>query len=390
MALPVVRVTLKAAKALRRMSPWCYRTEVMESPTLPRGAIVEVQDPQQNVVGQAFWAQKSPLALRLLTRRPADEERVDDAFFFKRLQSALKRRESLAPRDAFRICHGESDLLPGLLVDRYGQALCLQTLSEGADVRKELFSRQLAELTGAAQVVCRDDHSGRDFEQLPREKKLLFGQGASRFRYHEGQNAFEADLFGDMKTGAFLDQVDNHLRAGELGRGEALDCFSYHGGFALALAQNCQSVLAVDQDETAAARAKTNAEVNGRTNVEVLHANAFDVLHKFEKEGRRFDTVVVDPPAFAKRKEGVKTALRAYHELNLRALKCLRPDGLLVSCSCSGKVSRDAFEQMILDAAADAKRAVQILERRGAGIDHPVLGTMPESEYLKAYFVRAL
>jgi 23S rRNA (cytosine1962-C5)-methyltransferase len=238
--------------------------------------------------------------------------------------------------------------------------------------------------------VCRDDASGRDFESLPREVKLLHGQGEARFSYHEGENLFEVDLLGDMKTGAFLDQVDNHVRAGELARGEGLDLFSYHGGFALALSRQCDSVLAVEQDAKAAERIRSNAARNGRTHVTVDNANAFDVLRRFADTGRRFDTVVVDPPGLAKRREGVATALRAYHELNLRALKCLRPEGLLVTCSCSGKVSREAFEEMVLSAAADAKRPVQILERRGAGLDHPVLGGLLESEYLKVFFVRAL
>ncbi|HZI03398.1 MAG TPA: RsmD family RNA methyltransferase, partial [Archangium sp.] len=172
--------------------------------------------------------------------------------------------------------------------------------------------------------------------------------------------------------------------------GEGLDLFSYHGGFALALSRTCDSVLAVEQDPKASERARANAARNGRTNVTVENANAFDVLRRFSESGRRFDTVVVDPPGLAKRREGLATALRAYHELNLRALKCLRPEGLLVTCSCSGKLTREAFEEMVLSAAADAKRPVQILERRGAGLDHPVLGGLPETEYLKAFFVRVL
>ncbi|RKG89391.1 class I SAM-dependent rRNA methyltransferase, partial [Corallococcus terminator] len=299
-------------------------------------------------------------------------------------------RAVLPGRDGLRLVHGEADLLPGFFVDRYGPGLTIQTLSEGMDARKEMLARALVKLTGATHVVCRDDASGRDFESLPREVRLLHGEGDARFSYHEGDNRFDVDLTGDMKTGAFLDQVDNHLRAGELGRGDALDCFSYHGGFALALAKHCTSVLAVEQDAKAAARAKANADANGRANVKVENANAFDVLRRFDQEGRRFDTIVLDPPGLAKRREGLATALRAYHELNLRALRCLKPDGLLVTCSCSGKLDREGFESMVLDAAVDAKRPVQILERRGAGLDHPVLAGLAETEYLKALYVRAL
>jgi 23S rRNA (cytosine1962-C5)-methyltransferase len=390
-SLPTARVSLKGAKSLRRGNPWLYRTELLEPPeTQERGAVVAVVDPQGNPIGQAFYAQRSPLALRLLTRRGPDEEPVDEALLRRRLEAALARRAPLRHRDGLRLVHGESDLLPGLLVDRYGKGLSLQTLSEGMDVRKEWVARTLAELTGATHVVCRDDASGRDFESLKREVRLLHGEGEARFTYHEGENLFEVDLLGDMKTGAFLDQVDNHLRAGELARGEALDLFSYHGGFALALSRSCDSVLAVEQDEKAASRARENATRNGRTHLTVEHGNAFDVLRRFSDTGRRFDTLVLDPPGLAKRREGMNTALRAYHELNLRALKCLRPDGLFVTCSCSGKLGREAFEEMVLSAAADAKRQVQVLERRGAGLDHPVLGGLPETEYLKALFLRVL
>jgi 23S rRNA (cytosine1962-C5)-methyltransferase len=389
--LPTARVSLKGAKSLRRGNPWLYRTELLEPPAGDtRGAVVAVVDPQGNPIGQAFYAHRSPLAIRLLTRRPAAEEPVDDAFFRHRLEAALARRAPLKHRDGLRLVHGEADLLPGLFVDRYGAGLALQTLSEGMDARKELVARMLVERTGASHVVCRDDASGRDFEGLKREVMLLHGSGEARFTYHEGENRFEVDLLGDMKTGAFLDQVDNHLRAGELARGEALDLFSYHGGFALALSRTCDSVLAVEQDPKAAERARENAARNGRSHVTVENANAFDVLRRFADSGRRFDTVVLDPPGLAKRREGLATALRAYHELNLRALKCLKPEGLLVTCSCSGKLSREAFEQMVISASEDARRPVQILERRGAGLDHPVLAGLPETEYLKALYVRAL
>lgn len=392
MTNPLVTVSANAAKSLRAGFPWCYRTEVVGWPphALEPGQLVDLVDPQKNPIGQAFSASKSPLALRLVSRKFGKDERVDDAFFRARLEAAWRRRDSLMKRDAFRVVHGESDALPGLFIDRYGDALTLQTLSEGADVRKARLAQLAAEVTGLRTVVCRDDASGRDWEGLGREKKVLLGDGPTKVGYHEGENRLEIDLLADAKTGSFLDQVDNHVRAGELGRGEALDTFSYHGGFALALATRCSSVIAVEQDEGAVLRARANVEANGRKNVTVEHANAFDVLRRFADEGRRFDTVVIDPPGLAKRKEGLQAARRAYHELNLRALKLLKPDGLLVSCSCSGKLSRASFEELLTSAAADAKRQVQILERRGAGIDHPPLAALPETEYLKAWFLRVL
>ena len=383
----VVQVTPKGASRLRAGNPWVYRSDVVEEPGVRGGAIVEVVDKQRNPIGQALWAARSPIALRLLTRK--GDERCDRAFFEERLARAIARRAPLRARDAYRVVHGEADLLPGLFVDRYGDAAVLQTLSEGMNARKRELAEAIASRLGVARVICRDDGSGRDFEGLPREKAVLIGEGA-RASYREGENRFELDLLEDMKTGSFLDQADNHLRAAELASGEALDCFSYHGGFALALSTRCASVIAVEQDPAAAERTRANAEANGRGNVKVECANAFDVLHGFSREGRQFDTVVIDPPGLAKRKQGVGVAMGAYHELNLRALKCVRPDGLLVTCSCSGKVSREAFEEMVLGAAKDARRAVQILERRGAGIDHPGLGALPETEYLKVWLLRVL
>lgn len=390
--LPTVAVNPKAAQRLRRNQNWCYRQDILGSlETADLGPVVQVVDGQKNPIGQAFYASRSPVALRLLTRRPPNEEPVDEAFFRRRLEASLARRASLQGRDALRLVHGEADLLPGLFVDRYGDALVVQTLSEGMDVREELVVRLLVELTRFERVVLRNDGSGRDFEGLERRKGLVVGkERGSVARYHEGENRFEVDLLEDFKTGSFLDQVSNHLRAGELARGTALDCFTYHGGFALALSRSCSSVLAVDQDEGAVARARRNVEANGRSNVTVEQANAFDLLRRLEAEGQRFDTIVLDPPGFSKRKEGVNAALRAYHELNLRAFRLLSPNGLLVSCSCSGKVTPAAFEETLVAAAKDAKRTVQLLERRGAGIDHPILAALPETEYLKAFFLRAL
>jgi 23S rRNA (cytosine1962-C5)-methyltransferase len=366
-----------------------WRKDVIEAPGAPGGWVVSVVDPRGQPAGQALWAEKSPLALRLLTRRTHAEEPVDAAWFRARLQASIARRATFG-RESLRLVHGEADGLPGLFVDRYRDRLVVQTLAEGMDTRKEGLAATLEELTGAVQVVCRDDGSGRDFEQVPRESRVLRGPKETEVEWREGDNVFRTDLLNDMKTGAFLDQAENHLRSGELGRGRALDAFSYHGGFALALATRCDSVLALEQDPTAAARLSENARRNGRKNVEAREANAFDVLHQLDRDGERFDTVVLDPPGLAKRKEGARTALRAYRELNVRALRLLRPGGLLVTCSCSGKVKPADFEEMLLGAADDVRRPVQILERRGPAADHPVLGGLPETEYLKAFFVRPL
>jgi len=387
-AVPTVRVSADAARALRHVRPWVWRKDVLDPPAAPGGWVVAVVDPRGQPAGQALWAERSPLALRLLTRRPPSEEPVDAVWFKTRLQAAIARRATMG-REALRLVHAEADGLPGLFVDRYRDRLVVQTLSEGMDTRKEALAATLEELTGAVQVVCRDDGSGRDFEQLPRETRVLRGVRDTEAEWREGDSVFRTDLLKDMKTGAFLDQAENHLRAGELGRGRALDAFSYHGGFALALAARCDSVLALEQDPAAAARLAENVRRNGRRNVEVREANAFDVLHQLDR-GERFDSVVLDPPGLAKRKEGPRTAMRAYRELNVRALRLLRPGGLLVTCSCSGKVKPPDFEEMLLGAADDVRRPIQILERRGPASDHPALGGLPETEYLKAFFLRPL
>lgn len=384
-----VRVTAEGAKALRHLRPWVWRKDIVEPPDAPGGAVVAVLDPRGQPAGQALWAARSPLALRLLTRRPPTEEPVDEAWFRSRLEASIARRAT-STREGQRLVHAEADGLPGLFVDRYRDRLVLQTLSEGMDARKESLAAQLTALTSAVQVVARDDGSGRDFEQLPREARVLLGPASAEVDWREGENVFHTDLLTDMKTGGFLDQAENHLRAAELGRGRALDAFSYHGGFALALAPRCNAVLAVEQDPRAAARLSENVRRNGRTQVEVQEANAFDVLHALDRAGERFDTVVLDPPGLAKRREGERTALRAYRELNVRALRLLRPGGLLVTCSCSGKVRLADFEEMLLGAADDVRRPIQILERRGPSVDHPALAGLPGTEYLKVFFVRPM
>ena len=293
-------------------------------------------------------------------------------------------------REALRLVHGEADVLPGPLRGPLRDGLVLQTLSEGMDARKEGLAAMLEELTGATQwsaATMAPAGTSRGCRASPACSAARDSRGAT---YHEGDNGFQMDLLGDMKTGAFLDQVDNHLRAGELGRGRALDGFSYHGGFALALAARATPCWRWSRTPRRPRALEENARRNGRRNVKVREANAFDVLHQLDRDGERFDTVVLDPPGLAKRKEGLRTAMRAYHELNLRALRCLRPGGLLDHLLLLGEAGAPDFEEMLLGAADDVRRPIQILERRGPAADHPVLGGLPETEYLKAFFVRAL
>ena len=386
---PKARVSQRGAKRARSGHPWIFRTDVAEPAAAPGGSIVRVVDATGNFVGHAFWAEHSPIALRLLTRR---DEPCDRDFFRRRLEQALAMRRLLWPdADCARVVQGEADLLPGLFVDRYDIALVVQALSEGVERHLPMLVDLLVELLHPRLVVAQNDSSGRDFELLPRSRQVLIGQGEpTRIRFAEGANAFEIDLLEDLKTGAFLDQRENHLRAAEYmpkgGRG--LDAFSYHGGFALALATRASQVVAIEQDAVAVQRLRDNVARNQRS-IEVVHGNAFDQLKQRERSGEQYDVVVIDPPAFAKRQGELDTALRAYKELNLRGLKLVKPGGALISCSCSGKLTGERFGAVLDAAINDARRPVQIVERRGASRDHPALAGVPETEYLKCWVLRA-
>jgi 23S rRNA (cytosine1962-C5)-methyltransferase len=380
-------VTQKGAARARAGHPWIFRTDIAAAPAgLASGAEVRIADARTNFIARGYWAVKSPIALRVMSR---NDSALDDELLATRLRRALERRRAMMPgADAFRLLHGEADLMPGYFVDWYNGVLAVQHLSEWAEARRTELARMLVELTSARAVMARDDGSARDFEGLPRRTEALFGTDF-KAQYHEGAIALEVDLAADHKTGGYLDQVENHLRAGELARGEALDAFCYHGGFALQLARKATKVTAIDQDVAAVERTLQNAKRNGLQNIEARAANAVEALRAFDKEGRKFSTIVLDPPAFAKRKEGLDGALRAYREINYRAVRLLEPGGLLVTCSCSGKVTPELFGEVVAWAAQEAKRPLQLLERRGAGRDHPPLIGVPETEYLKAWFLLA-
>jgi 23S rRNA (cytosine1962-C5)-methyltransferase len=390
----IASVTVSARGAARARSghPWIFRADVASAqPGLAQGSEVRVADARGNFIARAFWAAKSPIALRILSRK---DEPLDDAFLEARLVAALERRRALGlARDgggeAFRLLHGEADLLPGYFADVYGRIASVQHLAEWAEARRDGLAALLAKVAGVTTVVARDDGSARDFEGLPRQKATLLGDPPGQVRYREGEIELSVDLLADHKTGGYLDQRENHLLAGSLSRGAALDAFCYHGGFTLQLARKATSVLAIDQDAAAVARTRENAKANGLSNVEVRAANAIEQLRALDKEGRRFDVVVLDPPAFAKRRDGLEAALRVYKEINYRGARLLAPGGLLVTCSCSGKVTHELFGEVVAFAAQEAKRPLQLLERRGASRDHPALVGVPETEYLKAWFLRA-
>jgi 23S rRNA (cytosine1962-C5)-methyltransferase len=384
---PVVTVTRRGVERLERGHPWIYRSDVEKAPaSLAGGDVVALQDGRRRFRGKAFWSARSQIALRLLTR---EEVPVDDGFFAARLERAAALREQAFPGEpAVRLVHGEADLLPGLVVDRYGDVAVMQTLVPGTDRMKAFLADLLWNTYGLRAVVERNDARVRQLEGLPVQKGVLRGVEPGPVEHREGQVRMRLDVLGGQKTGAFLDQRENHLRAGEYARGRCLDCFSYAGGFALQLALRAAEVTAVEMQPAAAALLRENVALNRAANVAVVEANAFDFLRDEAEKEPSWDLVVLDPPAFARNKQSVPAARRGYKEVNLRALQVLRPGGLLVTASCSYHVSEALLEEILLEAANDAGRQVQVLERRGAGRDHPVLLGAPETRYLKCFVAR--
>jgi 23S rRNA (cytosine1962-C5)-methyltransferase len=382
-----VTITRRGAERLAHGHPWIYRSDVDRAPaTLEGGDVVAMKDGRGRFLGKAFWSARSKIALRLVTR---DEVPVDDAFLAERIASAIALRErAFGDETAVRLVHGEADLLPGLVVDRYGDVVVMQTLVAATDRRKQAIADMLWNAFRLRCVVERNDVKVRELEGLPLVKGVVRGVEPGVVEHREGEVRLRIDPLGGQKTGTFLDQRENHLRAGEYASGTCLDCFTYAGGFALQLARRAERVIAVEIQQPAAQLARENVALNRAENVEVVEANAFDYLRDASEGEPQFDLVVLDPPAFAKNKESIAAARRGYKEINLRAMQVLKPGGILVTASCSYHLAEDAFEELLLGAARDTGRAAQVLERRGAGRDHPVLLGVPETRYLKCFVLR--
>lgn len=307
----------------------------------------------------------------------------------QRLAKAVAFRDSLhIDATAYRIAHGEADRLPSLVIDRYGDYLVIQTLSQGVDRRLPELTQALVEILSPKGILARNDPKVRALEGLEQTVTVVHGEIPDLVQVREGEVQCRADLRHGQKTGLFLDQRENRVAASHYARGRLLDCFSYHGAFALSLAKYCSEVVAIDASADAVTRITQNAALNGVTNVSAREANVFDELRHFEQSGERFQTIVLDPPAFAKNKTAVDKALAGYKDINLRALRILEPGGVLVTCSCSYNVDEPMFLQVLADAAADARAHVTVLEKRMQGRDHPVLLTVPETYYLKCVILR--
>jgi 23S rRNA (cytosine1962-C5)-methyltransferase len=385
--MAAVSISPRGEARLRHGHPWIYRSDV-DAGGATGGEVVTVRGARDRVLGQAFFSERSQIALRMVTR---DDRPVDAAFWRARLEAAIGFRASLGiEASAFRLVHGEADLLPSIIVDRYGDVLVVQTLSQGSDRLLPVLTTLLAELTGATGIVERNDPRVRQLEGLESRVTVLHGEVPARVAVHEGAVEYDVDVHGGQKTGLFLDQRENHAAAAGYARGRLLDAFSYHGGFALALAAACSSVEALDVSADAVATIASNAVKNRLPHVQAREANAFDELRRLEKAGARYETVVLDPPAFAKNKASVEKALSGYKDINLRALRLLEPGGILVTCSCSHHVSEEMFADVVHAAACDAGSLVSVVEQRTQGRDHPVLLGVPETKYLKCLILRKL
>lgn len=379
-----VRVADRGADRWRRGHPWIYRSDVEDDGG--DAGLVRVADRRGRFLGQALWSPRSEIRLRLLER---SERPVDAGWWRERLAAAIARRAGI-DATACRLVHGEGDGLPSLVVDRYDRWLVVQLLSAGLEAQRALVLEALAELERPGGILLRNDASVRRHEGLPQAVELALGEVPREVEVREGPVRYLAAPWTGQKTGAFLDQRAARLRAGALARpgGQALDCFAYHGSFALHLATRAAHVTALDVSEEALARGRQHAGLNGLANIEWVAADAFDRLRQWERERRRFDTIVLDPPAFAKTRAAVPEALRGYKEVNLRAMRLLAPGGLLLTASCSFHVRRPEFLAMLADAAADSGRTIELVELLGQGEDHPEILTIPETGYLKGAVLR--
>jgi 23S rRNA (cytosine1962-C5)-methyltransferase len=379
-----ITISSRGEQRLRGGHPWIYRTDLGEV-NAGAGDIVSVRNLKGRVLGSALYSDRSQIAIRMLTygERPADE-----ALIAARIEAAIGFRDSLGiDGTAYRLVHGEADLLPSLVVDRYGDYLVVQALSQGMDRLLPAIVRALGERLNPRGILARNDPRARLLDGLPQTVDVLSGEIPDSVTVHESGIEYDVDLRHGQKTGLFLDQRENREAAARYARGRVLDCFSYNGGFALKLASAAQETIAFDISEDAVARVRANAERNGLT-VDARVGNVFDELRGLDRLKERFDTIVLDPPAFAKTKSAIDKAVTGYKEINLRALKLLNPGGILVTCSCSYHISEGTFAQIVYEAALDAETHVSVVEKRMQGRDHPVLLGVPETYYLKCFIIR--
>ena len=384
-----VRVNRKAADRVESGHPWIFSSDVTDRDGAQPGAAVKVADPRGRALGTAHYSSASQIALRMLSRQV---EPIGRDFYLRRIQAAEAHRcQVVHGSDAYRVVHGEGDLLPALVVDRYGDYLVMQTLDQGMDAARDEIAACLEEVFHPKGIVARNDAAVRAKEELPLESHVVTGDVPDAVSVCMNGLALRADLLRGQKTGIFLDQRENYRAAAHYARdGRALDCFTSTGGFALHLAAKCETVEAVDSSAPALATARANAEANGIRNVDFREADLFELLAGYASARRQFSMVVLDPPAFAKSRRSLEGAAAGYKEINLRALRLLGPGGVLVTCSCSHHVSEAMLLELVAEASLDTRRTLRVLERRAQSQDHPILLTVPETLYLKCLILEVV
>ena len=384
----VTAVSAKGARRWQQGHPWIYRSDVTARPSSPAGA-VRVVDQRGKPIGVALWSPASEISLRMVdhdTRATLDRD-----WWLRRIGDAVARRAPLrSVANAYRLLHGEGDACPSLICDRYDRWLVVQLMSAGLEAFRDVIVDVLVEIAKPEGILARNDVALRGKEQLPVGTELLWGTVPQEIEINEHGIRMLAAPWRGQKTGAFLDQRENRLRAGTYARGRCLDCFSYHGSFALHLARRADSVVALDVSADALQRAGENCALNGITNVELVVADTFDYLRERQTAGDVFDTIVLDPPAFAKTRASLPAAIRGYKDINLRALRLLSRNGLLFTASCSFHLGKPLFLEMLHDAAADSGRRIAIRAITGQPLDHPEVVTIPETGYLKGALLEAL
>ena len=381
-------LTPKGLAWFRKGHPWVFRNDLEKIEDAAPGSIVTLEKKSGEFLAHGFYSDRSKIAFRLVSR---SKKPIDLNFWKDRIAKAFRYRQAVVKEtDAYRLIYGESDGIPSLIVDRYADHFVIQTLSQGAENLLPVFTKILLELFRPSTMILRNDLSVRELEGLPQEKKIILGECPQKVQVHEGNIQYLADLWNGQKTGSYLDQRENRILAARFLRGNILDTFCYQGLFALHAARSASGVIGIDSSQEAIEHARENVLLNGFTNLEFRKENVFDFLKAAAEERRQYDGILLDPPAFAKSKESVSGAIRGYKELNLRAIRLLKPGGILVTSSCSYNLSESKFMEILRDCEKAAGVTLRIVERRTQSADHPVLLTFPESFYLKCLFLEKL
>jgi len=388
--LPTINITPKGVQWFQRGSPrgghpWIYATDIVSKTTDVPG-IVTVFGPNQSFLAQALYSPASQIALRILSR---SRETIDKKWFEGKIAASIKKRNDLEiPSTAKRLVFAEADGIPSLIVDQYESYLVVQTLSAGLEKFKTEIFEILKKLLNPKGILERNDVSVRRKEKLPEIKECVYGEVPKQIIITEGDLKFFVDLWTGQKTGAFLDQRENRLFAGHKAEGNVLDVFSYQGWFACHMARKAKSVLCVESSKEACAKILENAKLNGlESKITIESEDGFDFLKNADRAGKHFDTINLDPPAFIKTGAEREQGFRGYKEINLRAMKLLKPRGTLITSSCSYHFSIEDFEEMLDVAAQDANVDLDLICQTGPALDHPTLPNFPEGNYLKCYFL---